>query len=95
MNETYITISHSEWSDGIIAAHDIENPFAPENSQPLKFQIGDKVIFKNDYGVEFPYLITGFYKPKKPCSLYAVGYRYLVNSDSPWFPIKEIELRAA
>ena len=84
--------SHWEWQEEVVAQHDLEKPFAPENGQPLKFGVGDPVIFTNDYGVKFKLRITGFYQPEKPCSLYACGRRYLVDSDSPWFPVKESQL---
>jgi hypothetical protein len=86
--------SHWEWVEKITAKHDAEKPFAPENGQPLRFAIGDEVIFTNDYGVEFEMKITGFYKPTEPCGLYATGKRYMVNSSSPWFPVAEKSLRA-
>lgn len=85
--------SHWEWCDEVVAAHDRDKPFSPENGEPLKFEIGDPVIFTNDYGVCFRLRITGFYHPEKPCALYATGSRYMVDSDSPWFPVKESALR--
>lgn len=85
--------SHWEWEKQIVAKHDLEHPFAPENGTPLKFKIGDPVIFTNNYGVSFRLRITGFYQPTEPCSLYASGRRYLVDSSSPWFPVKELELQ--
>lgn len=84
--------SHWEWQKRIVVQHDLEKPFAPENGQPLRFKIGDPVIFTNIYGVCFPLRITGFFTPTEPCSLYASGRRYLVDSSSPWFPVKESEL---
>lgn len=86
--------SHWEWAERVNAEHDRDKPFAPENGQPLRFAIGDHVIFTNDYGVEFEMQVTGFYeRPAPPCGLYARGHRYLVNSSSPWFPVKESSLR--
>ena len=84
--------SHWDYVDEVCKAHDENKPFAPENGTALKFSIGDNVTFTNDYGCRFNYVITGFYKPSGECSLYATGHRYLVDSDSPWFPIKETEL---
>ena len=84
--------SHHDWQEEIIKAHDKEKPFSPENGTPLKFAIGDKVTFTNGYGVQFDRTIVGLYQPEKPCSMYARGYRYLVDSDSPWFPVKESSL---
>lgn len=85
--------SHWEWAKKVVAQHDLEKPFAPENGAPLKFKIGDPVIFTNTYGVSFRQRITGFYQPTEPCSLYATGSRYLVDSSSPWFPVKESALQ--
>ena len=72
--------SYWEWKKRVVAQHDLEKPFAPENGEPLRFKLGDPVIFTNDYGVSFRLRITGFYKPEEPCSLYACGRRYLVDS---------------
>lgn len=85
--------SHWDWEKRTVAQHDLEKPFAPENGVPLKFKVGDPVVFTNTYGVSFRLRITGFYKPSAPCSLYASGRRYLVDSSSPWFPVKESELQ--
>lgn len=85
--------SHWKWVEEIVAKHDLEKPFAPENGVPLKFKIGDPVIFTNIYEVSFRLRITGFYTPSGLDSIYASGRRYLVDSDSPWFPVKESELQ--
>lgn len=85
--------SHWEWAKRVIAEHDLTKPFAPENGEPLKFKAGDPVIFTNDYGVSFRLRITGFYTPEEPCTLYASGRRYMVDSSSPWFPVKESSLQ--
>jgi hypothetical protein len=86
--------SHWAWAERITAEHDRDKPFAPENGQPLRFAIGDHVIFTNNYGVEFEMQITGFFeRAEGACSLYARGYRYHVNSSSPWFPATEASLR--
>lgn len=78
----------------IVAQHDTEKPFAPENGEPLKFGVGDIVAFTNEYGVMFRGLrVTGLYKPEAPCSLYATGRRYLLDWSSPWFPAKESSLQ--
>lgn len=87
--------SHHEWAEEVIARHDAEKPFAPENGEALRFAIGDPVIFTNDAGVSFDLTITGFYQPAGGCSLYAMGARYLVNSRTPWVPVKESSLRPA
>lgn len=84
--------SHWEWQEKVVAQHDLEKPFAPENGEPLKFKIGDPVIYTNDYGVSFRLRITGFYQPAEPCSLYATGRRYLLDWSCPWFPVKEAQM---
>lgn len=84
--------SHWAWQEKIVAQHDLEKPFAPENGKPLKFQIGDPVVFTNDNGVTFKHRIAGFYHPTDPCSLYASGRRYLLDWECPWFPVKEDQL---
>ncbi len=84
--------SYWEWERKIVSQHDLEKPFAPENGTPLQFQIGDSVIFTNEYGVSFRLRVTGYYQSTQPCSLYATGGRYLVDSSSPWFPVKESDL---
>lgn len=85
--------SHHEWAEEVIAQHDELKPFAPENGESLKFNIGAPVIYTNDYGVSFPLRVTGHYKPETPCSLYARGYRYLLDKDSHWMPVKEDSLQ--
>lgn len=87
--------SHWEWAARKVAEHDAEKPFAPENGQPLAFKPGDRVIFTNDAGIEFEQTITGYYSPEGTDALYANGARYLVDSTSPWFPVKEAALRLA
>lgn len=88
--------SHWEWVDKVMAEHDSAKPFAPENGKPLKFAVGDEVIFKNNYGIEFALTVTGiFERPEKPCGLYANGARYYLNKASHWFPVTETSLRIA
>lgn len=85
--------SHHDWVIEVSAQHDAERPFAPENRQPLRFAVGDRVIYTNPAGLEFARRITGFYRPASPCGLYARGARYLIDSYSPWFPVSESSLR--
>lgn len=85
--------SHWEWMEDVVAKHDLEKPFAPENGVPLRFKSGDPVIFTNDDEVSFRLRITGYYQPAEPCSLYACGRRYLLDWDCPWFPVKESQLQ--
>ncbi len=85
--------SHWEWAKQVIARHDATPPFAPENGQALRYSIGDRVIYTNDYGVEFHQTVTGFYSPEGPCSLYARGHRYLLDKQSWWMPVSELSLR--
>ncbi|PTT78673.1 hypothetical protein DBR42_22895 [Pelomonas sp. HMWF004] len=85
--------SHWEWAEQVIAKHDAEKPFAPENGTPLAFKPGDPVIYTNDAGVSFPLKVTGYYQPEQPCSLYATGRRYLLDWDCHWMPAAEASLR--
>ena len=88
--------SHWKWVEAEMAEHDRTQPFAPENGNPLKFAVGDHVIFTNDYGVEFALTVTGIYeRPEKPCGQYAHGARYYLNKASHWFPVSEASLRVA
>lgn len=85
--------SHQDWADEICAKHKAEKPFAPENGQPLQFTVGDAVIYTNSYGVEFQQCVTGFYQPGEGNTLYARGYRYLLDTDCYWMPVTETSLR--
>ena len=85
--------SHHDWIIEITAQHDALKPFAPENDQPLRFKIGDAVIYSNEFGVQFRRRVTGFYRPAGFSGLYARGARYLLNSSSPWMPVSESNLR--
>ena len=76
----------------ITAQHDALKPFAPENGQPLRFRIGDAVIYTNDAGLRFWRRVTGFYRPVEPSGLYARGARYLLNSSSQWMPVSDSSL---
>ena len=87
-----IMSSHHEWVDLVIAEHNSDKPFAPENGQALAFKPGDQVVFTNDYGVSFDLCVTGFYAPQPIDALYASGRRYILNSDSPWMPVPEASL---
>ncbi|SAI72822.1 Uncharacterised protein [Bordetella ansorpii] len=86
--------SHHDWIIEITAQHDALKPFAPENSQPLRFNIGDAVIYTNEAGLQFRRRVTGFYQPAGPSGLYALGARYLLNSSSPLMPVSESCLRS-
>lgn len=37
----------------ITAEHDARKPFVPENGQPLRFKIGEAVIYTNQFGAQF------------------------------------------
>ena len=52
-------------------------------------KVGDRVIYRNDFGVEFgPFEVIGFEK-KEDIS----GGRFVyLNSDSYWFPVKAEQL---
>ncbi|WP_439709483.1 hypothetical protein, partial [Delftia tsuruhatensis] len=68
--------SHHDYITEITAQHDALKPFAPENGQPLRFKIGDAVIYTNEYGAQFRCRVTGFYQPTGLSGLYARGARY-------------------
>jgi len=85
--------SHHDYILEITAQHDAIKPFAPENGQPLRFEIGDAVIYTNEYGAQFRCNVTGFYQPTGLSGLYARGSRYLMDSSSPWMPVSESSLR--
>ena len=86
--------SHWEWAEQVTAQHDAEKPFAPENGQPLRFKVGDPVIYTNPAGLEFALRVTGFYeRPAAPDGMYANGARYLLDWDCHWFPVAESCLR--
>lgn len=63
----------------------------------LLFKVGDPVIYRNDYGVEFHRRVTGFFQPSDGCDLdarlYGYGYRYMLDTDCHWMPVKEENLR--
>ena len=86
--------SHWSWVEEFSARHDAHKPFAPENGQPLQFKAGDPVIYTNPAGVEFALRIGGFYeRPASPDGMYAMGARYLLEWDCPWYPVVESRLR--
>jgi hypothetical protein len=85
--------SHHEWVEQGIAHHDALKPFAPENGRPLAFKVGDSVIYTNPAGCEFKQRISGLYRPDQTTAQYALGARYLIDSDSPWVPVAESSLR--
>ena len=84
--------SHWAWSDRAIMEHDEKKPFAPENGKPLKFKKGDEVVFRNDNGILFDFTVTGHYRPDTIDCMYATGYRYLLDWDCPWMPVREESL---
>ncbi|GAO22440.1 hypothetical protein ALISP_2260 [Alicycliphilus sp. B1] len=85
--------SHHDYIIEITAKHDALKPFAPENGQPLRFKVGDAVIYINEFGAQFRRRVTGFYQPTVLSGLYARGARYLLDSSAPWMPVPEFSLR--
>jgi hypothetical protein len=85
--------SHPDWVLEIVVQHDFDKPFAPENGHALLFKVGDAVTYTNSFGVSFNRTVTGHYRPSGPCSLYAVGGRYLLNNSSHWMPVDEASLK--
>ncbi|UOB04352.1 hypothetical protein [[Acidovorax] ebreus] len=55
--------SHHDYILEITAEHDAFKPFPPENGQPLRFALGDAVIYTNGFGAQFRCRVTGFYRP--------------------------------
>ena len=89
-------ISHHEAIARLIKEHDEIKPFAPENGQKLKFKVGDKVTYINDYGCTFEdKTITKIMERADDESLYCSGRRYYIDSDCPWMPVEEANLRPA
>ena len=86
--------SHHDYIIEITAQHDARKPFAPESGQPLRFKIGDAVIYTNEHGAQFRRRVTEFYRPTGLSGLYARGARYLLDSTSPWMPVSESSLRS-
>lgn len=91
--------SHHDWAIEVISEHNQKKPFAPENGKELAFKIGDEVIYHIDGSGEAPpdgqksFTITGLYQPQPMSSMYACGYRYMLNWDAHWMPVKESSLR--
>lgn len=84
--------SHWAWCKKVAEQHDAEKPFAPENGQPLKFRIGDKVIYTNDNGAKFNLIVTGLFQREEGEILYCTGKRYYLNWDCHWMPATESSL---
>lgn len=82
-----------EWAEMVSSEHDEEKPFAPENGQPLKFKVGDRVIYTNDNGVKFKVRVSALYERKRfDDAMYTTGHRYLLEWGCPWFPVAESSL---
>ena len=92
---TLFSHSHQDWEKEMIEKHDLQKPFAPENGNELLFKIGDDIIYTKDNGAIFTFKVTKLYQPNPIDSHYAIGCRYLLNWDCPWFPVKECNLEKA
>ena len=89
-------ISHHEAIARLIKEHDEIKPFPPENGKELKFKVGDKVTYINDYGCIFEGMtITKVMERADNEGLYCSGRRYYIDSDCPWMPVKEVNLLPA
>lgn len=64
---------------------------ALEKTPPLAcdFKVGDKVIYTNDYGVEFDLVVKGFDKLDQICH----GRFIYVFEDAYWFSVRAEQLR--
>jgi hypothetical protein len=87
--------SHWEYVDRVVAEHDDNKPFAPENGQPLKFKTGDAVIYTNPNGIEYYLTVKGLYERQTQGAMYARGARYLLDWSCHWYPAMEANMRAA
>lgn len=57
----------------------------------LKYKTGDHVTYTNDSGVVFTNkTVTGIYE--KEANLYKYGFRYFIDKESFWMPVKEKNL---
>jgi len=62
-----------------------------DEATELRYKTGDTVNYTNDSGVVFKdKTVTGIYA--KECNLHKYGYRYFINKDSFWMPVKEANL---
>ena len=62
----------------------------------LGINSGDRVTFVNDYGVAFPHhTVTRIMQRHENEWLYCSGRRYYIDSDCPWMPVEETNLRPA
>lgn len=87
-------MSHHDMMKLTIEKHDRERKFAPENGQLLKFKVGDKVTFVNDFGfIRTGKTVTRIMRREEDESFYCMGRRYYIDSDCPWMPVKESNLR--
>lgn len=86
-------IGHHEAMARLIKEHDKIKPFPPENGKELKFKVGDKVTYINDYGCIFEGMtITKVMSRADNEGLYCSGRRYYIDSDCPWMPVEEANL---
>lgn len=58
---------------------------------PCAFKIGDKVIFTNDYGLEFNQIVTGFAREVQSWG----GFIHLGENAPWWCPVRPESLRLA
>ncbi|THD11674.1 hypothetical protein [Metallibacterium scheffleri] len=85
--------THFEWIDEVVAEHDTQKPFAPENGLPLRFKAGDRVIYTNEYGLTFDTTVKSIYaRDGAKDALYATGRRYWTSGFNP-LPVCESDLQ--
>lgn len=73
----------------IITLQDLKKQINSTSPIECGLKVGDRVIYKNDFGIKFgPFEVIGFEK-KEDIS----GGRFVyLNSDSYWFPVKAEQL---
>lgn len=77
------------------AQRELATEMVDESPIPCDFKVGDRVIYTNDYGVEFENVVFGFtrkphYVPERP----DIEPRFVyVHWDCWWFPARASSLR--
>jgi hypothetical protein len=73
----------------IITLQDLKKQINSTSPIECDLKVGDRVIYKNDFGVKFgPFEVIGFEKKED----ISVGRFVYLNKDSYWFPVKAEQL---